>query len=649
MTRRKSNSILFLLLITAVALHAQDTITLKTVEVTADRDRVEPVKPLVMRKMDTIILKAKSTATLSDLLIQHSPVFIKTYGPGGVSTASFRGTTASHTLVLWNGFQLNAPTLGQVDFSTIPVFLIDDISLNWGSSTSSNSGGLGGTVNIDNSNHFGDGFLLDVKRTFGSFKTFGSYYTIGYYGKKVSVRVKTYRNSSENDFLYYNNAVLDTNRWMKQRNADFVDYGVMPEVSIMLKNSIISVSSWNQWNERNLPPIMTNVSNKNFEEWTKDNFSRNYMSFKTFWNTGNLQLKSAAFIENQRYFLEVRNPDTYDIVTGINSSNKALVLHQIANLEQQLYKTWTLKAKLQWDNERVNSNNYEGQKQRNVISAYAAINGEPFKMANLNLTARYDWTDGKPMGLFPTATFSYQLPFFKALSFTLGYSHNYRNPSLNDLYWYPGGNPDLLPENGRTGDLAIKFNVQSGPFKLDLRTGGYLSKVRNWIQWKPSFYRYWVPENVALVFARGIETHLDVSFVKDDWKLNLSGNYVYTVTTDESESAVAQGINGKQLIYIPRHHGNLFFNAHWKTWSLNYTLEVTGSRSTSYADEETFPLLPYALHHIALGKQFKQFYIELRCNNFTNKDYQNVIWRAMPGRSFELMLNYHFSQPKNEE
>ena len=518
MIRRRSNSIhrlfllTFLFLFTAVALHAQDTITLKTVEVTAERERVEAVKPLVMRKMDTIILKAKSTATLSDLLIQHSPVFIKTYGPGGVSTASFRGTTASHTLVLWNGFQLNAPTLGQVDFSTIPVFLIDDISLNWGSGTSSNSGGLGGTVNIDNSNHFGDGFMLDVKRTFGSFSTFGSYYTIGYYGKKVSLRVKAYRNSSENDFLYYNNAVLDTNRWMKQRNADFVDYGVMPEVSFMLKNSIISVSSWNQWNDRNLPPIMTNVSNKNFEEWTKDNFSRNYVSFKTFWNTGNLQLKSAAFIENQRYFLEVRNPDTYDFVTGINSINKALVLHQIAHLEQQLYKTWTLKAKLQWDNERVNSNNYEGQKQRNVVSAYLAVNGDPFKMANLNLTARYDWTDGKPMGLFPTATFLYQLPFFKALSFTLGYSHNYRNPSLNDLYWYPGGNPDLLPENGRTGDLAIRFNVESGPFKLDLRTSGYLSKVQNWIQWKPSFYRYWVPENVALVFARGIETHLDMSF-----------------------------------------------------------------------------------------------------------------------------------------
>ena len=106
---------------------------LQAVEVTAEKMGVEAKKPLVARKLDTLVLQSKSTSSLSDLLIQHSPVFIKTYGPGGVSTASFRGTTASHTLVLWNGFQLNAPSLGQVDFSTIPVFLADDVSLNWGS------------------------------------------------------------------------------------------------------------------------------------------------------------------------------------------------------------------------------------------------------------------------------------------------------------------------------------------------------------------------------------------------------------------------------------------------------------------------------------------------------------------------------------
>ena len=628
-------------LLVSFCLSAQDTIRLQSVEISAEREAIETLKPLVAKKLDTLVLQSKSTSSLSDLLIQHSPVFIKTYGPGGTSTASFRGTTASHTLVLWNGFQLNAPTLGQVDFSTIPVFLADDVSLNWGSGTSNNSGGLGGAVNIDNKSHFGDGFKLDVKKTYGSFKTLGSYYTVGYYGKQVSLRVKTYRTSSENDFEYLNLATIPPRR-MKQRNADYVQYGVMPEVSFLLKNSVLSVSSWNQWNDRNLPQIMPNVGNVNTEEWTKDNFSRNFVSFKTFWSTGNLQLKSAAFVENQRYFLETRNPVTHGVVTFINSDNHALVLHQIANVEQQLYKSWTLKGKLQWDNERVRSNNYEGLKRRNVVSAYLAVNGDPFRYANLNLTARYDWTDGKPMGLFPTATFSYQLPFYKAVSFTLGYSHNYRNPSLNDLYWYPGGNPDLLPENGRTFDLALKFGMQHDAFKLDFRTGGYLSYVRNWIQWVPTSYRFWVPENVSKVFARGIENHIDASFVKGDWKVTLSGNYVFTVTTDESEKAYAQGINGRQLIYIPRHHGNLFFNLQWTTWNLSYTFEMTGRRSTSYADSESFPLLPYALHHVSIGKQMGGFRIELRCNNLTDVSYQNVIWRPMPGRSFEVMLNYKY-------
>ena len=389
---------------------------------------------------------------------------------------------------------------------------------------------------------------------------------------------------------------------------------------------------------------MPNVGNINTEEWTRDNFSRNFLSFKTFWSTGNLQVKSAAFVENQRYFLETRNPVTDDVVTYINSDNHALVLHQIANLEQQLYKTWTLKAKLQWDNERVRSNNYLGLKNRDVVSAYVALNGEPFACADLNLTARYDWTDGKPMGLFPTATFSYQLPFYKAMSLTLGYSHNYRNPSLNDLYWYPGGNPDLLPENGRTVDLALKYGLQKECFKIELRTGGYLSNVKNWIQWMPTSYRFWVPENVAKVFARGVESHIDASFVKENWKVTMSGNYVFTVTTDESEKAFAQGTNGRQLIYIPRHHANMFLNTQWKTWNIAYTLEITGRRSTSYNEQQFFAydLPAYVLHHVAIGRQIKGFRIELRCNNLTDKDYQNVIWRAMPGRSFEVLVGYRY-------
>ena len=189
---RMKTLLIWLVVLFPSLLWAQDTIMLNQVEIQGNGVGESVAKPLVARKLDTLVLESKSTSNLSQLLIQHSPVFIKTYGPGGTSTASFRGTTASHTLVLWNGFQLNAPNLGQVDFSTIPVFLADDVNLNWGSGTSNNSGGLGGSVNIDNSTGFGEGLILDLKQTYGSFNTLGSFVTVGNRGKKFSFRAKAH-------------------------------------------------------------------------------------------------------------------------------------------------------------------------------------------------------------------------------------------------------------------------------------------------------------------------------------------------------------------------------------------------------------------------------------------------------------------------
>ena len=150
-------SVFFALSVTALA--QNDTIYLQSVEVMSSHVFNKVSKETMERKIDTAIIKRLKTVSLSQLLIQHSPVFIKTYGPGSTASASFRGTTASHTLVLWNGMQLNSPTLGEVDFSTIPVFFTDEISLQWGSKTSANSGGLGGVVNIGNTQKFNEGLM----------------------------------------------------------------------------------------------------------------------------------------------------------------------------------------------------------------------------------------------------------------------------------------------------------------------------------------------------------------------------------------------------------------------------------------------------------------------------------------------------------
>ena len=648
MIRRLLLILPFLFTLSLASVAQNDTILLDYVEISASAINNKVQEKAMERKIDTAIMQRLQTAPLSQLLIQHSPVYIKTYGPGGTASASFRGTTSSHTLVLWNGLQLNSPSLGEVDFSTIPVFFTDEISLQWGSKTSANSGGLGGVVNIANNQKFNEGLILDAKQTYGSFNTWGSYLTLGYSAKNVIARVKAYRNSSDNDFTYTNIATIP-HQEMKQKNADFVDYGVMPEVQIRMKNSLLTLVSWNQWSHRNYPQIMPNAFN-NVKEFTDNDFSRNFISYKYYWNSGRVEVKSAYFHERQNYFLESYTSNG-NPVSQMNTLNKSDVFRQLADLQQDLFKSWKLYAKIQWDSENVTSTDYDndydndydlGRKKRNILSFYAAVDGKIYDDLDLRLTLRNDIVDEKSAGFFPTATLVYRIPFVKGLSFNAGYSHNYRNPTLNDLYWNPGGNENLKGEDGKTIDFDINYLYDNVNFNLDFRTGLYYSKVNNWIQWVPTNYRYWMPRNVSEVMARGAEMHLKMNYRYALWTFSLSGNYVYSHTTDESEYAQQYDTDGKQLIYIPKHHANAFVEVRWKTWNLNYTFEFTGERKTSMNDDEFFAYqLPfYTLHHVSFGKQLHRFRIEFKINNLLNADYQTILWRAMPGRSYEIYLEF---------
>ena len=75
---------------------------------------------------------------------------------------------------------------------------------------------------------------------------------------------------------------------------------------------------------------------------------------------------------------------------------------------------------------------------------------------------------------------------------------------------------------------------------------------------------------------------------------------------------------------------------------MNYTLEFTGERTTSMNDDEFFAYqLPYyILHHISFGKQLNRFRLEFKINNLLNESYQTILWRAMPGRSYEIYLEF---------
>ena len=125
-------------------LHAQDSLRtrqLSQTEVVAERNTAAMAGAKGLR-IDSSIVRAYEQSTLADLLTQQSSIFIKGYGLGNLATSSFRGAGAAHTMVVWNGFNLQSPTSGQLDLSLIPVAFLDEVAIQYGGDGIRYGGGL---------------------------------------------------------------------------------------------------------------------------------------------------------------------------------------------------------------------------------------------------------------------------------------------------------------------------------------------------------------------------------------------------------------------------------------------------------------------------------------------------------------------------
>lgn len=624
-----------------------DTIQLGQIEVKAQIQK--SIGKLRNEKIDSMVLSSYKTQSLSELVQQNSNVFLKSNGPGGLSTASFRGTTANHTLVLWNGFPINGPQLGQVDFSVIPVFFMDYVSLSVGNVGIQRPSGIGGVVMVDNVANFNSNLRIEAVQSFGSFGSYGTYASLAYGNARISAKSRFFRKSSRNDFTYENTAVWPK-RNMKQQNASYLDEGLQQEVHLQFKKSVLSFVSWNQWNAHNLPPIMTNLERGGDpKEHQNDFFSRNYLSFKRFWENGKLEVKSSYFIEDQHYYLKTTSSiPPYDIVSLIDSHNKSQSwMNSFAVLQKIGIVNFA--ASLQYDHEFVESGNYNSLEDRQRLGVHVSGDMQLLPSLHLQIQSRYDHVAESKSGISPFVELEYQPSSNKNLVFSLSGGKTLRFPTMNDLHWYPGGNNSLVPEQALSANLAAEWRVSTDLFSSRSKIAFYASDIQDWIQWRPTSFRYWVPENVARVFARGLEFQQHFNIDLDKVNVSLRAHYAYTKTTDESPVAQIDNYSGRQLIYIPRHHGNLLLQVKHNKLYLNAGLELIGQRRTSYNDDqEWFDYLPsYQLLNISSGYHFRDFELGFKINNLFDKSYQAVMWRPMPGRNYECVISYRFNSKNN--
>ncbi len=156
-------------------------------------------------EVDSAALSEKKVSTLSEILSETIPVYLKNYSPGGLSSISLRGTTAVHSQVLWNGLNLSSPMLGQSDFSLIPAGFIDELSIEYGNaSIIKGNGTFGGLININTKPDWNNKYDFSLTGNAGSYGLLSERLKASAGTSKFKSVTRAFLETADNNFKYIN-------------------------------------------------------------------------------------------------------------------------------------------------------------------------------------------------------------------------------------------------------------------------------------------------------------------------------------------------------------------------------------------------------------------------------------------------------------
>lgn len=636
-----------------------------------------PMKEIGVQKtaFDSVALKENIALSMADILTFNSSVFVKSYGRATLSTVAFRGTSPSHTQVTWNGMRINNPMLGMTDFSTIPAYFIDNASLLHGtSSVNETGGGLGGLVSLATTPDVGEGINAQYVQGIGSFSTFDEFGRFTYGDDHWSVSTRVVYSSSPNDYKYVNhdkkvniydddhNIIGQYHPTERNRSGAYKDFHALQEIYYNTnKGDRFGLNAWFIKSNRELPMLTTDYGDeRDFENRQRENTFRGVLSWdhnRSNWKAG----AKAGYIHTWMAYDYRREITEGNWAEMTRSRSKVNTVFGQLEGEYTPVRRWYFTANLSAHQHFVRSEDkniilQDGDKAivgydkgRIELSGAFSAKWQPVDPIGLSVVLREEMFGDRWAPLIPAFFIDGLISRKGNVMVKASVSKNHKFPTLNDLYFLPGGNPDLRSENGWSYDAGASFDTGwTRPFPVSV--GGSVtwfdSYIDDWIMWLPTTKGFFSPRNVKKVHAYGIEGKLNLAMEPfRGWVVDLNGSYSWTPSVNRGEkmSPADQSV-GKQLPYVPKHSASLTGRLTWRSWGFLYKWAYYSERFTMSSNDYTLTghLPRYFMSNISLekGLSFKPVDLQLKfaVNNLFNEDYLSVLSRPMPGINFEFFI-----------
>lgn len=586
---------------------------------TIQLDHVHVVSDAPTRKVD----HSESQSQFAESLQQLGLVYARHY-PGGIATLSFRGMTASHTNFSWNGLRVNSSTLGDQDISLIPVNFFDQINLQTQQQSDDGLQAAGGNVTLADPLWNREN-VVSYRVMQGSRGLSQHTLKVKTSGKRWASLTKFDRAAADNDYQYI--SPLDQQIYRLQ-NAAYERYNLAQAIRYHGQNFTIGGRYWATWKDQQLSPSLLQAESKRNQTDAIHRLQMhgevNYGNHLTEWMIG-------AIAQDQHY---------HDELIELHARNQEHSYQGVLKHKWQSNASLAFKGTIRVEHNQGSTDGYaKWRTQNRMVTELRTI--KSWRDERHQLTGYWRGESMNENWFFDGGGITYTYLLNEKWTAEWAGSAIHRFPTLNALYWNPGGNEALQPEF--TKGMEISF--QHGSEGKTAKVTGFAKTVDDWIQWLPSSAGYWRAMNIAKVRSLGVdfESTFKGSVGAISWQTDIRYCFV-SVMNQWVEYTIVP--TRKQFIYVPHHTGALVLTSGYKHWTVQFAINGASKRYTSIDNSASLP--GYALidatltRHPAAGLSAIEYGVYV--NNLANTTYELVAWRPMPMRNAGVFLNWNWKK-----
>lgn len=559
---------------------------------------------------------------LAELLDARAGLFVRQYGDG-LATISLRGASPSQALILLDGLRLADPQLGQLDLSLFPTYVLSSVEVLHGpGSALYGTDGVGGIINLRPRFSSETGFRLSSEiGAYGERRVSGGASLSR--GRTGAVFAAEYA-EAEGDFPYMNEALFPV-REVRRRNADRQTRSMYASGTGRFGRHRLKAGMLYADAARGIPGLAS-VTPTGARQW--DEHLRLWISDDVTLRSGTLSLRGFAHRSALRYL---------DPAVELDDTGRTLLGYVEGELMVPAGRHWLANGGLAVGYAQArhpmllaDAAEFHGSAFTELVGRFGPISVYPAVRLDI-----FDDAESRAEGaVSPRLGLNVRVLDAAPIHMKAAVGRAFRNPTFNERFWMPGGDPNLSPERAWSYEAGL-YTAHGG---VSLEVTAFGAYTKDQIVWTPAETRVWAPENISNTVSKGLEMSARADMHVG--AARLGGGAIYAYTRAEDRSHPGSGTYGRQLRYVPRNQLKGYATLSRGLFELDVSARLIGRRFVTADESDSLPSALVIDVNAGIRKDVGPLRLSLFLfvENALDRDYAIIQHYPMPPRHARLRL-----------